>query len=114
MGEAEQLTFAPPARQRGRIPYRGRAPHTAGSDTSRDAAESIEPMKGTLQYQILKYLRMMRSFGATDEQAANRLDIPGNTYRPRRRELEEMGFVKRTDIRRPTESGRTAHVYVAT
>lgn len=111
---SEQLTFAPPARPRPRIPYRGRAPHTKGSDTSREAAEAIEPEKGSLQYQVLAYLRKMRSFGSTDEQGARALRISGNTYRPRRRELQEMGFVRETNVRRPTESGRTATVWVAT
>lgn len=111
---SEQLSLVPPARPRPRIPYRGKAPHTAGSDTSREAAEAIEPEKGSLQYEVLAYLRKMRSFGSTDEQGAQALGISGNTYRPRRRELEIMGFVKETDMRRPTESGRTATVWRAT
>ena len=108
----EQLSFAPHARPKPRIPYRGKAPHTAGSDTSREAAESIEPEKGSLQYEVWRYLVKMRGFGATDEQGAKALKMSGNTYRPRRRELEEMGLIRKTDVRRPTDSGRSAAVYV--
>lgn len=111
---SEQLSFAPPARPRPRIPYKGRAPHTKGSDTSREAAEAIESIRGRLEYDVWRFLVSMKGYGATDEEGAEATGLPGNTYRPRRRYCEELGLVKKTDMRRPTKAGRTAAVYVAT
>lgn len=38
--------------------------------------------------------------------------MPGNTVRPRRIELEELGFVEDSGARRPTHSGKMAIVWV--
>lgn len=96
-----------------RIPYRGKAPFVKGSDTSEAAAESIEPRKGNYQYEVLRYIRQMRSWGSTADQVEEKLGIPLNTVRPRLRELEDMGFIVKTPTKRPTRSGRGARVYVS-
>lgn len=95
-----------------RIPYRGLAPHNK-TETSRAAAESIDPRKGTLQWEVLRYIRKMGRYGATDDEGSHALDMDGNTYRPRRRELAVMGFIVKSGEQRRTRSNRLAVVWVA-
>lgn len=96
-----QLTFAVPA------------PAHNGTPTSRAAAERIEPTAGTLRRDILDYLRACGDDGATDEQMQFACNINANTQRPRRQELERMGWVARTTRTRLTKSGRHAVIFVA-
>ena len=96
-----------------RIPYRGHAPYQAHSDTSKAAAVEIEPTRGTLQYDILEYVKKMKRYGTTADQIEAKCGISLNTVRPRLRELEEMGFIVKTTDTRPTRSGRQARTYVA-
>lgn len=51
--------------------------------------------------------------GATDEEIQCALSIPGNTERPRRRELEAAGLIKDSGLRRVTAANREAIVWVA-
>lgn len=97
-----QLTFEVPA------------PATNGTPTSNAAAERIEPMTGTLRRKMLDYLRTCGDAGATDEQIQFACSINANTERPRRQELEAMGWVVRTTRTRKTKSNRDAVVFVAT
>ena len=97
-----QLAFVPPA------------PPTNGTPTSNAAAERIEPMTGTLRRKMLDYLRTCGDAGATDEQIQFACSINANTERPRRQELEKMGFIRRMDrFTRPTRSGRSAVIFIA-
>jgi predicted ArsR family transcriptional regulator len=76
------------------------------SDTSREAAEQIEPREGTLRRLVLDYLR---KFGpSTDEQMQENLEMAQNTQRPRRIELVDRGFVRDSGRTAPTKSGRAA------
>lgn len=52
--------------------------------------------------------------GMTDEELQALLDMPGNSERPRRRELERKGLVRDSGRRRQVRSGRQAIVWVAT
>lgn len=106
---APQVTQAAEIR---RIPYRGLAPHNQ-EETSRAAAESIDPHKGTLQWEVLRYIRKMGRYGATADEGAHALDLDSNTYTPRRRELAIMGFIIKSGEKRKTRSGRQAFVWVA-
>ena len=89
------------------------APFVAGSDTSEAAAEAIEPNAGTLRAEVLAFLRVCGSAGATDEEIQNDLYMNPSTQRPRRVELVNGGFVFKSNRRRPTNSGRQATVWVA-
>ena len=93
------------------LPYNAHAPFVQGSDTSLLAAEAIQPSAGNLRQLVHDYIR--RSGGATDEETCEALDMAGNTVRPRRRELELSGQVRKTELRRKTRSGRLAVVWVA-
>jgi hypothetical protein len=98
-----QLTFAVPA-----------APAQRHSQTSRAAAERIEPQAGTLRRRVLDWLRECGEKGATDEEMQIGLSMNPSTQRPRRIELESMGWIVRTTQTRKTLSGRDAVVYRAT
>jgi hypothetical protein len=65
---------------------------------------------GPLHTKILDYLEL-NSDGATDEELQQALSLQGNTLRPRRRELQLMGKVLATGVKRPTASGRQAIVW---
>lgn len=83
------------------------------SDTSRAAAERIEPARDTLRAEVFSYIVQAGLSGATDEEISEALAIPGNTERPRRVELVEGGHVDDSLRRRKTRSGRSAVVWVA-
>lgn len=84
------------------------------SDTSRAAAEAIKPKAGTLRARVLANVVAKGGHGVTDEEGQAALGMNPNTYRPRRRELEQAGKVVDSGLRRPTHAGRKAVVWMAT
>lgn len=91
-------------------PYRGKPPAQVHSPTSVAAATKIKKAIGPLHTVILTYLRNCPD-GATDEEMQNRLDMPANTQRPRRRELQLMEEIEDSGKTRITKSGRAAVVW---
>lgn len=87
-------------------------PHSGG-ETSRAAAEEIKPDANKLRRQVLVFLIKCAVMGATDEDMQDGLDMPGNTQRPRRRELVQARLVVDSGYKRYTHSGRKATVWVA-
>ena len=87
----------------------GYVPH---SPTSREAAERIEPVAGTMRAKVLDVIRGRGAEGATDDEIQRVLDLSQNSARPRRRELELGGLVRDSGRTRPTRSGRQAAVWV--
>lgn len=83
------------------------------SPTSVAAAEAIAPVAATLRRMVLEAIASAGADGLTDEEGAERVGIDGNTYRPRRRELEQQHRIRNTGKTRPTKSGRKAVVWVA-
>jgi hypothetical protein len=61
--------------------------------TSHLAAAEVEPRTGTQRRRVLDYLRLCGSYGATDAEIQSALHMSGNTERPRRIELVELGLV---------------------
>ena len=89
-------------------------PAQHSSPTSQAAAALIEPTAGTLRAQLLEYVRNCKTHGATDEEMQIALEMNPSTQRPRRQELEKMGFIRRMDrFTRPTRSGRSAVIFIA-
>ena len=84
------------------------APYQAHSGTSREAASSMKGKSARLREQVLLELRRQP---ATDEELANITSLSGNTCRPRRVELVELGLVEDSGLRRKTASGRNAVVW---
>jgi hypothetical protein len=95
------LTFATPL------------PATNGTATSSDAASRMEPIAGSMRATVLEYVRNCATHGATDEEMQVALEMNPSTQRPRRQELEKMGFIARTERTRLTKSGRHAVIFVA-
>ena len=90
------------------------APFVAGSSTSREAAERIAPAVNRLQLVVLRAIEAAGEAGLTDEQICEATGLNPSTERPRRVELERSGLVRDSEARRPTVSGRSAAVWVAT
>jgi len=101
-------------RQKGLFDAAETAPYQRHSRTSRKAAKAIEPLLGRLQRRILEYLRFRGERGATDLEMEKDLAIVGSTVRPRRGELVAKGYAKDSGKERPTPSGRSATVWIAT
>lgn len=90
------------------------APYVAGSETSREAAESIKPDIGRLEKLVLNAIRARGKHGATDDEIEQATQLSHQTTSARRRGL----VIKRLVIadgehRRPTRSGRNAQVWRA-
>lgn len=87
-------------------------PHVAGSDTSRAAAESMEPHAGTLEAKVLIAIRAAGDEGHTDDELEQVLGLSHQTTSARRRALVIRCLVKDSGERRPTRSGRGATVWI--
>lgn len=106
--------FAPDGRELARELYGGPAPFQRHSDTSREAAERVEPVAETERGRVLALLRENAyQDGLTDEEMQSSLDMNPSTQRPRRIELVRSGHVVDSGERRKTEAGRRAVVWVA-
>jgi hypothetical protein len=95
-------------------------PFVKGSETSFQAAESLQPSLGKLEGMVLAYIELScGASGATDDQIEEALNLKHQTASARRRELELKGLVvkkyneKKVRIKRKTRSGRNAGVYVS-
>lgn len=87
--------------------------YAKGSDTSKLAATRIAEQVNDLQRLVLNALRMAGSEGLTDEEIGLRCRLNGNTVRPRRNELRDLGLVFKTKLRRKLRStGNSATVWV--
>lgn len=85
--------------------------YQAHSETSRAAAQDIQPTASTLRAKVLEFIADRGELGATDEEVQLALDMNPSTQRPRRVELAERGLIEKRG-QRPTRSGRQAVVWV--
>lgn len=88
-------------------------PYAKGSETSREAAESLTNTE-TLRALVLSAIRLRNGRGATDQELQEVLNLPPNVETPRRWELVNMGLVRDSGNRRKTRSGRNATVWITT
>lgn len=88
---------------------------TAAHKRATSAAAEDNIRKDTCRLRQAVYARIKRAGakGLTDEEGQAALAMDGNTYRPRRGELAEKGWIRSTGTR-PTRAGRDAMVWVAT
>ena len=87
-----------------------RATAVRGSQTSNDAADSLDaPTLNAMQRRVLELLQATPD-GLTDEEMQTRLAMNPSTQRPRRIELARRGMVVEAGTRR-TASGRMAVVW---
>ncbi len=89
-----------------------RPPAQRHSPTSVAAGERIEPKAGTLRARVLDAIRGAVD-GLTDEEGQKLTGINPNTYRPRRVELWEAGWIVHRNRTRKVTSGNDAVVWYA-
>lgn len=86
-------------------------PKVGKRDTSREAAASVEKSMSDQARKVLVAFLNSAGNGLTDEEGERLLGIRGNSYRPNRIRLVEMGFVVKSEDSRRTDSGRRAIVW---
>ena len=80
-------------------------------DTSKQAAQRIEPASGTQRQHVLTAVTATYPGGMTDEELQGELEMNPSSQRPRRGELVEQGWVEDSGQRRKTASGADAIVW---
>jgi len=96
------------------------APYVRGSETSREAADSIKPHANTLCRKILDSIVLSTS-GLTCDEAERHLQLSHQTCSARFRDLSscQPPLIRKafnpdgTLLKRPTRSGRKAQVFIA-
>jgi hypothetical protein len=88
------------------------APHN-GTETSREAAESLDGQCNRLELMVLRGIIGLGD--ATRDELEEMLGLTGNCVRPRCWSLIGKGYIRKVDgATRPTRSGRKAEVLTAT
>lgn len=82
-----------------------------GSDTSREAAESIALSLHPLQQKVYSALLAAGASGMTDDELEVVVGVSHQTVSARRRELVLAGRLRDSGVRRATRSGRHAVVW---
>jgi hypothetical protein len=83
------------------------------SATSVEAAKLVRGTAGRNRVKVYRYLLERGDEGSTDEEGEIALHFGGNSYRPRRIELQNAGLVVDTGRTRRTTSNRRAVVWKA-
>lgn len=83
-------------------------PGYKGAETSKIAAQEIESIADTLRSQALYHIT---GKPMTADEVANALRVSVLSVRPRIAELNKMGLIEDSEIRRRNESGRAAIVW---
>jgi len=89
-----------------------KAPYARGSDTSKEAAESIEPASGTLRARVLGLIRANGTYGMTCDEVEAVSQLTHQTASARINELMRLGAIVDSGRRRKTRSHRKATVWV--
>jgi DNA-binding MarR family transcriptional regulator len=84
------------------------APHN-GTDTSVSAAKAATPAMTGNRARVLSYI--IRYGPITQDQLADRMNMPIQSVNPRVNELARMNLIRDTGERRPTRSGKRAAVW---
>jgi predicted ArsR family transcriptional regulator len=93
------------------VPYQGKLPFVADSDTSEAAGESLAGAVTALRQKVLA--KIEEEGEATCDEVEVFLGMPHQTASARIRELSLMGLIVDTGDRRKTRSGRLARVYAS-
>jgi hypothetical protein len=80
--------------------------------TSLEAAESVRECAGTLRAKVFEEIAEAGRGGLTNDQIQERTGMLEQTLNPRVYELRAAGLIMRSGERRPTRSGRNAHVLI--
>src|SRR5580658_1247613 len=85
------------------------APFVKGSDTSREAAQSLpEPALARLEAVVFASIVSFGGFGCTDDELERLTELSHQTVSARRRGLVQKGRIVDSGLRRQTRSGRKA------
>lgn len=87
------------------------APFVAGSETSREASERIEPHAGTQRSMVLTFIR--KCGPVADWEIQGGLVMDASSERPRRIELQAAGLIYKADDLGTTPAGRRCARYAA-
>lgn len=87
------------------------SPGWKGTDTSRDAAQSMKPKAKVIRQKIYDVIVM--SSGLTADEACERAGVDILSGRPRVSELKLQNLIKDTGQRRPLPSGKSGVVWRA-
>lgn len=88
-------------------------PHVPQSQTSKEAARSMERKAPSIRDRVFSYIKAQGRDGSTDDELEQALGLRHQTASARRRELVKMGLVQDSGQRRPTRSGRSATVWAS-
>jgi len=80
--------------------------------TSIEAAESIKPTAKTLRKDVLDYAEMRATDGFTDFEMNAYFESVSSTYRSRRAELVELGYIKDKGETKRGPNGRQYKVWI--
>lgn len=83
-------------------------------ETSFYAARLTLPRAGSRRHEVLKAIALSNTGGRTDHELHLQLGINLNTVRPRRKELQDDGWIEDSGLRRPTETGAPSIVWRVT
>ena len=90
-----------------------KAPFIPGSDTSKAAAEAVEPKLNRMEYAVYRYIAERGNTGATDDELAIHFAAwAPETARARRVALKHNGLIRDSCGRRYTQRRRLATVWV--
>jgi hypothetical protein len=89
-----------------------KTPHN-GTAPSRFAAELMKPHAARQRERVMEFILAAGDRGLTDEEIQEGLGLSGNSERPRRTRLVELGRVKDSGNLRMTRAGRPATVWMA-
>jgi hypothetical protein len=87
------------------------APFVAGSETSHAAAVRADSFAEGQRARVLAYITAKGHAGCTDDEGEVALELPSQSYCPRRRELEKDGLIFKSSLRRETRTGSHAFAY---
>lgn len=90
-----------------------KTPHN-NTPTSRIAANLAKTFAASQQEQVFQAIEQAGANGLTDQEIETALGIAGNSVRPRRRKLVELGRVKESGNLRLTSSNSPAVVWIST
>lgn len=81
-------------------------------NTSQAAAEANAPNAANQRERVLNAIITAGGAGLTDDEIQTKLEMPGNTQRPRRKELEQAARIEPAGTRLNTRGNR-CRVWVA-
>lgn len=82
------------------------------TDTSREAAQAVQPKAATLRAEVLAEIRRLGEVGGTPSEIAARTRIHLLNVRPRTTELKAMGEIADSGKRRKNSRGKNEIVWV--